>query len=176
MDFPGLGPMVHDEDLGWHRSEPVPVPMLGGHRCRIVLQEYEEDPAPEEFHAAVRNFLSADRRVIQEAEGHVYRYYQDCNSVWEPGDDEYLDIPDPASVWNHVQFGDEALVSRRVYGDKRVYVSLSSECDWEPEHGLDIVFKEGLRVNKVGSYDGWVSNADAYGPRFEDVVYRSFRT
>jgi hypothetical protein len=176
MEFPGLGSMARDDEFGDYRSAPVPVPMLGGHRCRIVLGDYDDDPNPQDFHAAVSSFLSADRRVLQEAAPHVYRYYLDCISVWKPGDDEYVGIPDPASVWAHVQFGDEAFVSRRLDGDQRVYVSLESECDWEPEHGLHIVFKDGMRVNKVGDYDGHVSNADAYGdPRLEDVVYRSFR-
>ena len=53
-----------------------------------------------------------------------------------------------------------------------MYISLECECEWEIEHGLQIVFKDGLRINKVGSFDDHVTNADAYGdPRLEDVVY-----
>jgi hypothetical protein len=40
--------------------------------------------------------------------------------------------------------------------DQRVYVSVECECDWEPEHGLQIVFRDGATVTKVGPYDGHV--------------------
>jgi len=36
------------------------------------------------------------------------------------------------------------LITRRAYGDKGIYVSLECGCDWEHEHGLQIVFKNGL--------------------------------
>ena len=50
--------------------------------------------------------------------------------------------------------------------------SVECGCDWEGEHGLQIVFKDGLVVNKVGAFDGHVTNSDAYGdPGLEDVVY-----
>lgn len=33
---------------------------------------------------------------------------------------------------------------------------------WEPEHGLQLVFENGLTVCKVGPYDGHNTNAHAY--------------
>jgi hypothetical protein len=42
----------------------------------------------------------------------------------------------------------------------------------EPEHGLQVVFQNGLRVNKVGPYDGHLTNSDAYGDdNLEQAVY-----
>ncbi len=65
-------------------------------------------------------------------------------------------------------------MTRRGTGDKGVYVSLECGCDWEQEHGLQIVFKNGLKVNKVGPFNDWLTNSDAYGDdSLEDVVYRS---
>ena len=91
-----------------------------------------------------------------------------------PDDNGYVVIPRAADVWAHVTLGREPIVSRRAYGDKGVYVSLECGCDWEREHGLQIVFKEGLRVNKVGPFDGHLTNSDAYADRsLEHVIYRS---
>ncbi|RDH43718.1 hypothetical protein B9G39_09845 [Zooshikella ganghwensis] len=60
-----------------------------------------------------------------------------------------------------------------MYGDKAIYISLSCECDWEEEHGLLLVFKEGRYINKLGGYDGHLTNSDAYGDKnLEKVVYR----
>ncbi len=113
--------------------------------------------------------------MLKEAEPYVFRYYQNCNSNWEPDDEEFVAIESPSDVWCHVQLGSEPMVSRRAYGDKGIYVSLECNCDWEPEHGLQIVFKNGLRVNKVGPYDGHLTNSDAYANGdLEDVIYQEF--
>jgi len=66
------------------------------------------------------------------------------------------------------------MVSRRAYGDKGIYVSLECNCNWEPEHGLQLVFKNGSTIKKVGPYDGHLANSDAYADdRLENVVYHS---
>jgi hypothetical protein len=81
-------------------------------------------------------------------------------------------IDSPRDVWKHVKFGDEPIVTRRAYGDHGVYVSLECNCDWEIEHGLQIVFKNGLKVNKIGPYDGHLTNSDAYARNdLEDAIY-----
>lgn len=173
MEIPELGPVTKDEDLEWYCSEPIPVPVLGGQMCSFVVEGYDDDDDKEAFHEAIRNFLSIDDSVLKAAEEHIYRYYEDCNKFWEPDDEEYLSLESPKEVWPHVRLGTEPMVSRRPYGDKGVYISLGCGCDWEVEHGLMIVFKNGLRVNKIGGYDGHLTNSDAYGDkRLEDVIYK----
>ena len=89
-------------------------------------------------------------------------------------DDEFVIIATPSDLWKHIRLGASPVVSRRPYGDKSVYVSLECECVWEEEHGLQIVFKNGLKVNKVGPFDGHLTNSDAYGDAsLEEVIYVS---
>jgi hypothetical protein len=175
MEIPHLGPVTIDAQLDGYRSQPMPVPVLGGKVCRIVVEEYDDDPRKDEFHVAIANFLRISPSVLKEAEPYIFRYYQNCNSNWEPEDEEFVAIESPAEVWRHVQLGSEPIVTRRAYGDKGIYVSLECNCDWEPEHGLEIVFKNGLRVNKLGPYDGHLTNSDAYAnDDLEDIIYREF--
>ena len=62
--------------------------------------------------------------------------------------------------------------TRRPHGDELVYISLACSCEWEQEHGLQIVFKQGLYINKVGPYNGHLTNSDAYGnDKLENVIY-----
>jgi len=166
MNIPGLGEVAKDDSIGWHYSEPVNVEVLDGKECRIVLDGYDEDAAKEDFHSAIANFLSIPRAVLKDAEAHIYCYYQDVNAQCEPDDEEFLSIESPTEVWNHIDLGDEPIVSRCPYGERGVYVSLECNCDWEPEHGLQIVFKNGAQVSKVGPYDGHLTHKDA------NVVYR----
>lgn len=175
MEIPGLGVVTKDKQFDWYYSQPMPVRVLGGKACRIVVAGYDEDPRKDDFHKAIANFRRMSPSVLKEAEPYVFRYYQNCYSNWEPDDEEFVAIASPSDVWRHVQLGSEPMVSRRAYGDKGIYVSLECSCDWEPEHGLQIVFKNGLQVNKLGSYDGHLTNSDAYAnDDLEDVIYQEF--
>lgn len=155
-------------------GKPLKLSILGGQECRLVADDYEGDKVPQDFHAAVAAFIAAPHSVLLAASEAVYAYYRDINSNFEPTDEEYLEIASPDEVWRHVRLGDEASVERRAGGDRAVYISLTCNCDWAPDQGLQIVFHRGERVNKVGPYDSHLSNADAYGNnRLENVVYHA---
>lgn len=174
MNIPVLGDVTKDDRFGWYYSEPVVVRALDGKACRIVVEGYDEDNEKEEYERAIQNFLALSPDALKAAEQHVFAYYKDCFSYWQPSDPEYVVIASPSDVWYHVQLGDAPMVTRRGYGDKGIYVSLECNCDWEPEHGLQIVFKNGERVTKIGPYDGHLTNSDAFADdRLENVVYRS---
>jgi len=173
MKVPGLGNVTNPDDLGWRYSEPIALGVLGGRECRIVLEEYDGDPNKEDFHLAIKNFLSVSEASLKAAEQDIFRYYKDCNADLRPGDGGYVDIARPGDVWDHIALGNEPIATRRPHGDQLVYISLECGCDWEPEHGLQIVFRHGLIVCKVGAYDGHLTNSDAYNDEaLEEVIYR----
>ena len=173
MQIPVLGQVTKDERFGWLYSAPLPLSALENRKVRIVLEGYEEDENKDDFHSAISAFLSIGASVLKAAEPHVFSYYRDMNGYWTPSDEEYVSIKTPSEVWSHVELGEEAFVSRRSSGDKGIYVSIECNCDWEPEHGLQIVFKDGKSISKVGPYDGHLTNSDAYADeRFENVIYR----
>ncbi|HEU0015243.1 MAG TPA: hypothetical protein VFQ45_16245 [Longimicrobium sp.] len=169
MHIPGLGTVTEDPELGWYVSEPIPIAMLDGKPCRVMLDEYEDDPDREQIDAVIRGFLAADPSVLRAAEPYLFAYYRDCRRNGVTG----LDLRSPRDVWRHVQLGDEPAIGRDGDDPRHVYVSLEGECDWEPEHGLQIVLENGVRVCKVGPFDGHMTNASAYGDeRLRDVVYQ----
>jgi hypothetical protein len=174
VQIPLLGTVARDERFDWLYSKPLSLSVFGAAEVRVVLDGYQEDGSKQDFHAPISAFLSLDATALKAAEKHVFSYYRDMNNAWNLSDDEYVRIDNPSEVWNHVQFGQEAFVSRRSYGDKGIYVSVECNCDWEPEHGLQIVFKNGAFISKIGPYDGHMTNADAYDDeQLENVVYRS---
>jgi hypothetical protein len=141
-----------------------------------MVEGYDGDPAAEDFHAAIRTFLALDPSALTAATESIFAYYRDImDDVVAAVDDEwYVEIAGPHDVLDHVRFGHEPMVTRDPYGDRHVYVSLECECDWEPEHGLQIVFRDGREVTKVGPYDGHLTNSAAYADdSLDDVVYRS---
>lgn len=176
MQIPLIGRVTRDERFGLLYSAPLPLSTLGNIKISIVLEGYEGDENKDDFHSAISAFLSIEPDILKAAEPHIFSYYRDMNDYWTPSDNEHISIKTPGEVWNHIEFGEEAFVSRRLSGDHSIYVSIECSCDWEPEHGLQIVFKEGKSISKVGPYDGHLTNADAYADqRLEAVVYCSTR-
>lgn len=163
MLFPGLGSLTADED-GFLRSSPTTVPVLGQAAC-IVLEDYEDDPAPDDFHRAVAAFLVADSSTLDAAAPAVFAYYEDTRDCLHD-DEEIVSVASPTEIWRHVTFPDEVLVMRDD-DDGPVYVSLECECAWEVEHGLQLVFRDG-RITRVGMYDGHMKNDD-------DLLYDGMR-
>jgi Domain of unknown function (DUF6985) len=113
--------------------------------------------------------------VLAASAASIYAYYRDVmDDVVAAGDDEwYVEIAGPQDVLDHIRFGGEPVVTRGKHGDPRVYVSVECECDWEPEHGLQVVFRDDNTITKVGPYDGHLPNAAAYADdQLAGVVYR----
>ncbi|WP_371681854.1 hypothetical protein [Labrenzia sp. VG12] len=76
-------------------------------------------------------------------------------------------------MWRHVTPG--PVFQERGNGDDDVwYAIMEAECDWEIEHGLMMVWRNGTTLCKVGGYDGHLTNADAYGDaHLSNVVYQA---
>ncbi len=173
MNIPGLGELVKDERFDWYYSQPIEIAVFGGMKCQIVVEGYEEDECKAEFHEAISNLLSASPLALKDAEIYIYQYYEDIHRLCGSSHDEFPIIKSPSEIWAHISLGSEPMVSRRSYGDHKIYISLECNCDWEPEHGLQIVFFEGKKVCKVGPYDGHLTNSDAFAnEKFEHVIYR----
>ena len=156
------------------RRESIAVPLLGGKQCDFCLEGYSNDSRKHEFDDAIANFLKLEPSALQVAESYLFRYYKDCEEDWRSHDRDFQPIDSPSGVWNCVSFSGEVTVSRRRREDKGVYLSLEGNCDWEEEHGLQLVFRDGNRLAKVGPCDGHVTNADSYDDdSLEGVIYVS---
>lgn len=174
ISFTETGPFAYDAKLDEHRSQPMVIPLLDRTDAELVIVGYLDDPAPAQFGEAIYNLLHCDRSTLLAASDDLFRYYTDIKSM--VNDDRIPDISRPEDAWGHVQLGHEVYIERRTYGDKLIYATIECGCDWEVEHGLQIVLRDGLSVCKLGPYDGHLTNADAYGdPSLESVVYRGFR-
>jgi hypothetical protein len=164
-------PLDTPDRSGWVCISPVFVPLTGC-ESEIVLEGYVEGEAKREFEEAVDNFLSLGPEALRFCERWVFEYYQDTCAYSEECDILLVSIGSAAEIWSHVRFGEVITVSRRADGDRAVYISIACECDWEPAQGLQLVFRKGEHVAKVGPIDGYLSNADAFGrPELEHIVY-----
>ncbi len=73
-------------------------------------------------------------------------------------------------VWEYVH-PSEIFVRRRSRREKGVYVQITAECDWEPEHGLQIIYRRGKELSRVSDQDGHLTQTDAYDlPEDQDKI------
>jgi hypothetical protein len=128
---------------------------------------------------AIRNFKSGGAELLDTATPFLWAYYRSVVSVFTAAErDDYgiPEIPQSADIWEQVEF---RLPPALTFGGNRLepgrsYISFEGEVSWEPEHGLQLVFEHGLRVCKVGPYDGHCTNAHAYADgSLLGVVFKS---
>ncbi|MFD0279701.1 DUF6985 domain-containing protein [Kitasatospora sp. NPDC127111] len=175
MEISGLGPVTIDADSGDYVSAPLPVPVFGDAPCRFVVAGYGDDDAKADFETAIRAFLRLDESALTSASAPVFQYYLDARTE-VGGDEDFVSVAGPDDVWSHVRPAGEVSVQREdAHGDQQVYVSVECECAWEPEHGLQVVFRRGSSVSKVGPFDSHLTNASAFDRAdLADVVYHRF--
>jgi hypothetical protein len=164
-----LGELERDDEFPWFTSEPIEIPCLDGERLRFVLEDVDTDERPEEFALAVARFLSLTTHDRDHAAPHVFAVYRENL-------DSFVDeaaapqIASPAEVWDYVD-AREIRVSRRGCGDKKVYVGIMADCDWEEEHGLQLVYRGGFELCRVSDQDGHLTNTEAHGaPESDDRI------
>jgi hypothetical protein len=179
VNIPPIGDVEPHADVReWLISPPHPIRCLLGHVVQFVFEGYLDDPCKSDYHRAIQNLLELDSFALTAVAPYVAQY---CNEISDLcGDDELpqISIERPSDVWHYVQFGTELQVSRRAEGDDEdgIYFSLECNCDWEPEHGLVLVVRDGRAFTRVGPYDEHRTNSDAYAdPRLKHVIFKSFR-
>ena len=168
-DLPGLFGSFEQDKYGWIHSTPMVVPWLDAMPRTFLLDGFTGDPRPEDFFQAIWNFLGNSQKTLTDASAPLLLYSRDGQEH-----DPDLEPLSLETVWDHVRIGTEIMVERRSRGDQAIYLSIESGCEWEEEHGLQLIFREGRTITKLGQYDSHLTNSDAFGnSAYEDVVYVS---
>ena len=149
----------------WHEFPDLLIPMLGIKVAVIV--DGEEDP--NEIDQVVANILKLngkDRIILQ---GHLYKNYQaTVKAIGQ--EDAGCEIERETEVWNHCALPSLRL-TRRPYGNLKLYAQFAGGCDWEEEHGLTVSYLEGAILARVSQHDGHLTYTDAYDvPEAQDRI------
>ena len=139
----------------------------------VELTRYDAEPLPPLGQRSLDAFLELGSKALEEATPHVWAYYKDvCDLI---GSDE-MNMPaatSPAEIWKHVQVYN-VTVESDWDDDGPWYVTVEGNCDWDPEHGIVFVWKEGLCLTRVSGFDGHLTNSDAYDDdTLSEVVYKA---
>ncbi len=164
-----LGPLKPDPHIPeWLVSEPLPIPFFDGHNLSVTIKDLRETDVRDIEHAT-SSFLKLGHRDRLAASRYVFANYQRTAELVSELDLGCL-IESEEAVWLHVR-PSEIFVSRRHRRDCAIYVSIVANCDWEPEHGLQLVYRRGSELVRVSDQDGHLTHTDAYDlPEEQDRI------
>lgn len=164
-----LGELQPDPDIReWLRSGPVRVPYFDGQELTFIIAGIDEIEAGK-VQKTVTAFLNLDSKDRQAAAKHVFANYQ---KIAEQVKKEELGchIESEQEVWKYVQ-PTGIFISKRHRRDCGFYVQICADCDWEPEHGLQIVYRNGNELSRVSEIDGHLTHTDAHNlPEDQDRI------
>lgn len=130
----------------------------------------------DEADRALTNFLklsAADRNLISESAYKNYMEFRDA-LVYCKADESLRKIKNSNGIWDFIH-PTEIYVKRRPYKEHDVYVQVACECNWEKEHGLQLVFRQGKKLTRISEQDGHLTEADAFDkPDEEDDLLSRF--
>ncbi|QKD00325.1 DUF6985 domain-containing protein [Mesorhizobium loti] len=140
----------------------------------IEFSDGDYDPGDARPAAALNAFLAltSDNRLNDSR--HVYAYYRDYREA--VGGEDWMDaemgMPEkPWDIWSFV-YPSELGIWPGDDGDDNHYVYLEANCDWEEEHGLLLVWRNGAMLTRVSGFDGHPTNEDA-GDGRQEIVYQA---
>ena len=128
-----LKPNEYDHDL--FESEEIEIPYFDNQKLRVGFHEALHKPYLDAADSALENFLGLDRSVREKDSELVAKYY---NETLQFGYTKILDISSTIDIWKFV-----TPTEITIDCDERgiFYLCVSCGCEWEEEHGLQLVFK-----------------------------------
>ena len=148
LNIAGLD-FTFDKDEERWECQIKSVEVLGGISANLYVYEYEETDNRDDFSKAISSFLKLDKFALKDAEDKLLKYLNDTNDYYAKSGGPVLEIEKDKTVWDYVTFGDEIAVDRAEDG---VTVSVECECEWDEEHGLNLVFADGKRIVEAGPF------------------------
>ena len=173
-----IGDLIQNEQFtGWWYSKPTLIPLLD---LELPITFIDYDPLIDtefipEADAALKNFLAFTSIEKLKLAPHIFENFVEISSYLNVDDiPEKIRGAQPLSIWNFVH-PTQLFINRRPTNDKDLYVVLACECEWEKEHGLQMVFRQGKKLTRVSDQDGHLTEADAYDlPDDKDELLSKF--
>jgi len=162
-----IGVLFQDEQFDdWWEAKPREIPFFDNKKMKITFMNLvwkDDSKFIEEADQALERFLlktELDRKELSEI---LFKYCIDFLDLvdYEDEDGQLRQILDKNDIWNYV-YPQEIFVERRHRRDENIYINLACECEWEKEHGLQLVFRQGRRLTRVSEQDGHLTESDAY--------------
>jgi hypothetical protein len=142
---------LHANDLAEWETEPVSLPLFGGRALPIrIPDDGNTGPLDEAVTNAVRRFVSLQAETLYERAvlDVLLANFEENREFFSPSAKQPADARE---LWKLVTPIDVSIMLSR---ESTPSVVVECECEWEPEHGLQLVFNAGGQLRRISQYDG----------------------
>jgi len=159
IEMNNIGELFQSEDdkFYWESCEVI-IPAIFNTKWSFIFEDFDPSTQSEKYQDAINNFMKMSNTDFKKAGPYLFQYYEDTIQKWNPKPKEYEKFYSANDVWSHVDFSSGYYITASTDVDDEVYLSLSSNCDWNEEHGLQIVYYRGNELVRVGSFTGHFRN------------------
>lgn len=161
-----IGQLIQDAHFpDWWKSEKTDVPFLDNEKLTVTFTDFEPENDKtfvDDADRALKNFLSLSQKDREAISSLVYKNCLDTLNTAPINEtlQHLLHLKNANEIWNHI-YPSQIYVTRGTEKDQDVYVQVGCGCDWEEEHGLQLVFKQGNQLTRVSEIDGYLTNEEA---------------
>ena len=139
-----LKPVEHDDE--YFESAPFELPYFDNKKLTIGFIEARHQPYLDSADRVLTTFLTRNSNDRINDSGPVFTYY---DQTLKSGYTKDLGIKAPSEIWNYVT-ANEIIILWDNNGD--TYLCVSCACDWDIEHGLQLVFKNGQTLTGASGH------------------------
>lgn len=152
-----LGTMEQSDFDDWWISKPVEIGFFEDEQLPVQYISFNpalDETFIQEADETITHLLNKDKAYRLSISDHVYRNCINFLESIEPEEEDraMLEMQRPEDVWSFVQ--PSSIYVSREPEDEQVYVRLTCNCDWETEHGLQLVFNRQGQLIRVSADDG----------------------
>ncbi len=178
-----LGPLVQEKELQWLTPNDqvsqteIATPFFENKKIRYRLA-FDESPdlTIDAADAALESFFTFNPLLKEEVAQRAFENWEEFNQAvgYLDGIETYgtvknrpkwmedafqnclqlAKLTNAKEVWAYICPTEIVLLKDRYKEKKGVYINILCECDWEEEHGLQIVLKDGNHLVRVSGQDG----------------------
>ena len=137
-----------DYDPDYFESKPFPFPYFDNKELKVGFIDAKHQSYLDSADTILENFIKLSSIDKIKDSDIVHNYYSETLKY---GYSKLLDITTEDNIWNFVT-PKEIIIHWDEDGE--FFLCVSCECDWEEEHGLQLVFKDGLKLTRASGHDG----------------------
>ena len=141
-----LRPTEYNQEL--FESSPTAIPFFDNLPLIVLFVDVENRLYLDGADRVLQNFFSLNSIDRNKNSEIVYQYYTD---TLKHGYSQPLNISHNQDVWKFIT-PNEIIIDWNENCD--FFLCVSCECEWEKEHGLQLVFKNGQILTRAGGHDG----------------------
>jgi hypothetical protein len=132
-------------------SDDLFIPLLGG---VLRFSTYLGEECGSAADRAVTAFLELGEADRENVTPHLYGDYLKMEALVFPSEGGLPEISSESEIWSHVRFTSLSIDEE----EGLIYISVLGECDWDREHGIQIVFRNGNELVRVSGQDGHLTD------------------